>query len=278
MASEHERAIPETPASVEAPFDFVDHGSKAVDDYRPVHGIYGEFADALRSILRVALREEQIMVQTIDARGKSIESFQVKAEKPHEDDANRPKYAHPVAGITDLAGVRVIVFLENDVTEVTNLVERVFDVREKLFVDASSGYRGLHLIVALRDNRRELLEYKRFAGRFAEIQIRTVLQHAWAEIEHGIGYKPTVPIPEVIRRQLRDLSGTLGTADHGLQEVASRVEREQIAGELAAQVPEAPTPVGPVEGAQSVAGDERGVGDPATGDPVVRGGEPPEIG
>jgi ppGpp synthetase/RelA/SpoT-type nucleotidyltranferase len=274
MASGHEGAIPETPAPQEARFDFLGWGRKAGVEYLPVRGLCEEFADALRAILRVALREEQISVQTIDARGKSVESLEAKAEKPHENDANRPKYANPLADITDLAGVRVIVFLENDVAEVRELVRRVFEVREELEVDALSGYRGLHLIVALRDNRSELLEYKRFSGRLAEIQVRTVLQHAWAEIEHGIGYKPRMPIPEAIRRQLRDLSGTLGTADHGLQEVASRVVREQIAGELPTASSEGTATASP---APSVGGGEGGVGEPASGDPAESSGEAPEV-
>jgi putative GTP pyrophosphokinase len=276
MASEDEGAIPEAPAP-EARFDFATYGAKAVDRYLPTRGLYDEFAGVLRSILRVALREEQIKVQTIDARGKSVESFQVKAEKPHPDNANGPKYADPLTDITDLAGVRVIVFLEDDVIEVRNLIARVFDTREELSVDAASGYRGLHLVAALRENRRELLEYKRFAGRFAEIQVRTVLQHAWAEIEHGIGYKPTKPLPEAIRRQLRNLSGSLGTADHGLQEVASRVERERIAGELASASSEAPTIAGPVETPSSVGSGEPRISEPTAGDTAESAGEPPEI-
>ncbi|HEV3034034.1 MAG TPA: hypothetical protein VGX72_04515 [Solirubrobacteraceae bacterium] len=277
MANEDEGATPGIPAPMEAPFDFSDHGSKAVVQYVPVQGLYGEFADALRSILRVALREEQIDVQTVDRRGKSVDSFRAKAEKPHEDDANRPKYIDPPAEITDLAGVRVIVFLESDVTEVSNLVRRVFDVREMFAVDAPSGYRSLHLTVALREDRYQLLEYKRFVGRPAEIQVRTVLQHAWAEIEHGIGYKPTVPIPEPIRRQLRDLSGTLGTADHGLQGVASQVAREQITGEIAATA-ERSAAVGPVEATPTVGGGERAVHE-STPSHIPEGGEePPDVG
>jgi ppGpp synthetase/RelA/SpoT-type nucleotidyltranferase len=254
MASEG--AIPEKPAPVEARFDFADHGSRAAEHYRPVRELYAEFADALRSILRLALREEKIKVQAIDARGKSEDSFREKSEKPHDDDANRPKYAGPLADITDLAGVRVIVFLESDVAEVSKLVARVFDVREEFEVDAESGYRGFHLIVALRENRRELLEYQRFAERVAEIQVRTVLQHAWAEIEHGIGYKPKVPIPDAIRRQLRDLSGSLATSDRGLQDVARQVEREQLTGEQLPASGRGATADGPVDPTPSVGGDE----------------------
>jgi putative GTP pyrophosphokinase len=258
--------------SAEAPYDFAARGSLAVDRYLPLRGLYEEFADGLRSILRVALREEQITVQTIEARGKSVDSLRAKAERPHEGDANRPKYVDPLAEITDLAGVRVIVFLEQDTAEVGNLIRRVFDVPEDFFVDAPSGYRGHHFIVALGENRRELLEYKRFGMRRAEIQVRTVLQHAWAEIEHGIGYKPTMPVPEAIRRQLRDLSGTLGTADHGLQEVASRVERDLIAHVSATSSPDALTTpqVGP---ALSTAGGEGVVGEPATSDGTDDAGE-----
>jgi putative GTP pyrophosphokinase len=271
MASEDKGAIPDPPASAEARFDFAGHGADAVERYLPVQALYEEFAETLCSILRVALREEQIKVQAIEPRAKSVDSFREKAERPHEADANRPKYPDPLAGmagITDLAGVRVVVFLENSVTEVSNLVHKAFDVLEVRPVDAPSGYRSLHLTVALRDDRDQLLEYKRFVGCLAEIQVRTVLQHAWGEVEHGIGYKASVPPPDPIRRELKDLSGSLAGADRVLQrltlEVASGRKTESA---IADPAPSSPSP----------GGGEHGVGEATASDAPKDGGESPKV-
>jgi ppGpp synthetase/RelA/SpoT-type nucleotidyltranferase len=51
------------------------------------------------------------------------------------------------------------------------------------------GYQSVHYLVQFSPERCALPEYQRFQGRIAEIQVRTVLQHGWAEIEHDIQYK-----------------------------------------------------------------------------------------
>ena len=42
-----------------------------------------------------------------------------------------------------------------------------------------------------------------------EIQFRTVLQHAWAEIEHDLGYKTEFGIPLDVRREFSRVAGLL---------------------------------------------------------------------
>jgi hypothetical protein len=79
------------------------------------------------------------------------------------------------------------------------------------------GYKSVHYLVELKGDRTRLPEYERFAGLVAEIQVRTVLQHAWAEIEHDIQYKSTVTIPTEIRRRFVALAGMLEIADREFQ-------------------------------------------------------------
>jgi putative GTP pyrophosphokinase len=64
-----------------------------------------------------------------------------------------------------------------------------------------------------------LAEYERYRGAVAEIQVRTILQHAWAEIEHDIQYKSTTAIPEEIRRRFMALAGMLEVADREFQAI-----------------------------------------------------------
>src|ERR1039457_2576997 len=105
-------------------FDFVAHGQKAVDAYREVRDLFRECAQAVRSVLRAVLDEERTKVQVVEARGKSVQSFRDKAETPDDDDANTPKYSDPLSDITDLAGVRVIVYLLGQVEQVDTLIYR----------------------------------------------------------------------------------------------------------------------------------------------------------
>ena len=53
----------------------------------------------------------------------------------------------------------------------------------------------------------------------AEVQVRTILQHAWAEIEHDIQYKSTIAIPNTIRRRFMALAGLLEIADREFQAI-----------------------------------------------------------
>jgi len=100
-----------------------------------------------------------------------------------------------MSDITDLAGVRVINFFQVQWVRYAKLIQEEFEVIERVDHTASAqreqrlGYLSVHYLVRLGGNRRKLSEYKKFDGLIAEIQVRTVLQHAWAEIEHDIRYK-----------------------------------------------------------------------------------------
>src|SRR5262245_63295938 len=128
-------------------FDFAAHRRRAIDAYEDVRETYAECAESVRSVLKTALEVEEIQVQSIEARGKSVESFGDKCEKPHEERPTEPRYPEPLKDITDLAGVRVIVFLRDRVDEVSALVEREFEVLDRELVAEASGYRGVHYLV-----------------------------------------------------------------------------------------------------------------------------------
>lgn len=71
----------------------------------------------------------------------------------------------------------------------------------------------------MNGERLNLRENQPFKGLKCEIQIRSVLQHAWAEIEHDLGYKSEITIPKNIRRNFSRLAGMLEIADKEFQEI-----------------------------------------------------------
>jgi len=81
------------------------------------------------------------------------------------------------------------------------------------------GYQSVHYLVRLSNARAALPEYQRFAGAITEVQVRTILQHAWAEIEHDIQYKSSAAIPRDIRRRFMALAGMLELADREFQAI-----------------------------------------------------------
>lgn len=221
-------------------FDFDAHSNTAVSFYRTNRPTYEELADVAKRILNDTLQVARIRFHSIESRGKSLDSFAKKAAKPLESDPSKPKYPDPQRDITDLAGVRVIAFLPRNVEQICSHVEQEFAVLERtdkaaeLMDEGKFGYQSIHFLVQMHSNRTRLLEYQRLASLTFEIQVRTLLQHAWAEMEHDIQYKTATVMPVVIRRKFIVLAGMLEMADREFQ--ALQDEDEKIRQEARASV------------------------------------------
>jgi putative GTP pyrophosphokinase len=226
-------AVP--PLGVEAksdePFDFDAHRQKALDAYEPRRQEFAECAQAVRSVIASLLRDERVLHQSLEARAKTAESFGRKAAFPSEDNPEKPKYPDPMAEITDLAAVRVITYLLDDVERVNEIVEREFEIVEKstrsglLDEGERLGYQSIHYLVRFASPRCDLVEYARFKDLVVEIQVRTILQHAWAEIEHDIQYKSRETTLS-IKRRFASLAGVVEIADREFQAISTE-DRER---------------------------------------------------
>lgn len=125
----------------------------------------------------------------------------------------------------------MITFFLKTIQEVDKVITAEFSVLEKsdksevLLREERLGYQSIHYLVELKPNRTALPEYSRYKGLVAEIQLRTVLQHAWAEIEHDIQYQSVETIPGPVRRRFMALAGMLEIADREFQAVQAEDER-----------------------------------------------------
>ena len=212
-------------------FDFDAHRRQALERYQAVRSQFVEFATVVETVLSEAIRASKLTVASIQSRAKALDSFATKASEVATDDPTKPKYPEPLQQITDLAGVRVITFFPRTVAEIETLITAEFRVIERtdksdlLLREERLGYQSVHFLVSFGANRTSLPEYARFASLVAEIQVRTVLQHAWAEIEHDIQYKSVETIPVAIRRRFMALAGLLEIADREFQEIQNEDER-----------------------------------------------------
>ncbi len=119
----------------------------------------------------------------------------------------------------DLAGIRMITYFESDVYRVCEVVKQLFEIlpdhpedkREKLGVD-KVGYRSVHFVAEFPEKRTCLLEYKNYKGCRFELQIRSLLQHAWAEIEHDRNYKFNGVMPKHLQRRFSLVAAVLELA------------------------------------------------------------------
>jgi ppGpp synthetase/RelA/SpoT-type nucleotidyltranferase len=176
-------------------------------------------------IIEECLKKRQIKIHSIQYRAKEAESFGHKAAIPSEPDPTKPKYPKPLEQIVDLAGIRVITHFPGTLAEIDLLLKEEFDVVERsdkgeeLIEEDRFGYQSIHYLVCIKKERTGLAEYERFSGATAEVQVRTILQHAWAEIEHDIQYKSSVTIPTEIHRRFMALAGMLEIADREFQAI-----------------------------------------------------------
>jgi putative GTP pyrophosphokinase len=186
--------------------------AQAAAQYERTHQQYVGGARKLEALINELIGEEEgINYLSATARAKDPESFLAKASKPHPDDPSKPKYDDPLSQITDLVAARVITFLVEAVDRVCEVIESEFEIVEHTDMGAhvraqgAFGYASKHYLVRLNANRRELPEYSVLKNLTMEIQVRTAVQHAWAEFEHDIRYKLDIPPdrkPEFDRRFL----------------------------------------------------------------------------
>jgi ppGpp synthetase/RelA/SpoT-type nucleotidyltranferase len=211
-------------------FDFAAHRQAAVDSYRRVRGNYVDFAVTVQRLVSRALEAAKIKVHSIDQRAKTEESFGDKAARPSDEDSGSPKYTDPLTQIQDMAGCRVITFFVKDVEAVREVIDREFVVHEmknrssRLRGVGKPGYESYHFIVGMNTARLALPEYARYRGMIIEIQVRTILQHAWAEIEHDVQYKSVDALPSEIGQRFMALAGLIEIGDREFQAIADAHE------------------------------------------------------
>ena len=207
------------------------------DQYGLQRTAYESLAESAATTITTLLRARKVDYLAVVHRTKTIESVREKV--------SRKGYADLVE-FTDLAGVRVITYIESDIAKVSGLLNEAFVVDAKHSIDKSEelsddqfGYRSVHFVCELGDARTALPELSELRGLKFEVQVRTVLQHAWAEIEHDRSYKFAGELPSAIKRRLNLLAGVLELADRefGLlarevDEYATSVKQSAASGSL----------------------------------------------
>ena len=191
----------------------VDKNSELVNEYASDIDIYKRMSAKVADLLFEILAREGVVVHAITHRCKEQGSLAKKISRPD-------KSYRSLAEITDLAGIRVTTYFATDVDKIGQIIEREFEIDKPNSIDRRMsidpdrfGYQSLHYVALFSSTRKELIEYKKFSGKKFEIQIRSILQHAWAEIEHDLGYKSASGVPRDIRRRFARVAGLLEIAD-----------------------------------------------------------------
>lgn len=187
--------------------------NEILQQYDEKNRLYQSFANEVEHLIRSILESGKINCNAITSRLKSRDSVEEKIKR------KQGKYS-TISDITDIVGVRIITYYSDDVDKIAQIIENEFDVDRENSIDKREslepdrfGYCSVHYVVKMSPMRLALCEYQAFKDIKCEIQIRSVLQHAWAEIEHDIGYKSPVTIPKEMRRSFSRIAGLLEIAD-----------------------------------------------------------------
>lgn len=164
------------------------------------------------------------------SRIKSFDSYyskllRLKPKEAAEDDS--------LVCLTDMMGIRIVCAFLEDITTVENQIKNKYDVREiehkgSLQNVREFGYESTHILIAIPEN---YLNFENSADSriknlplpdnlVCEIQIRTILQDAWAEVEHELIYKTEfTPFDAPLRRKMASVNASLNLADIIFQEI-----------------------------------------------------------
>lgn len=205
---------------------------RSIGDYRVSTKNLHSFGESVSELLLRILAANETRVHVVTFRVKDEASARRKIE------ANPERYPD-FASLHDLLGLRIITHFPDEVDRVAEVIKREFYVNVAASTDkrktqdpSQFGYASLHYVLRLGSKRRQLAEYQPHKDQEFELQIRTVLQHAWAEIEHDLGYHNPEGIPAVEKRAFARLSGLLEIADEqfqGLRDRLTRFENEVVA-------------------------------------------------
>lgn len=207
-----------------------------VSDYRRHREDLAAQCEALRLRLAEVLARRGVLVHLVSGRLKAEASLRRKLSRPDRT------YAR-LWDVTDLVGLRVTTYFEDAIATAAKEIEAAFEVDFGHSTDRRVrdgfrfGYRSVHYVCAA-----PAPGPLPAAFRF-EIQVRTVLQHAWAEVEHDLGYKAQDALPDGLRRRFSRVASLLEIADEEFVSIRRDLEGYARTVEGALADPTRPSPV-----------------------------------
>lgn len=167
--------------------------------------------------------KNNLFIMDISHRTKTVSSLKGKIEK------KIGKYKS-LFDVTDLCGFRVICYFADTVDDIASLLKSAFIIDYSNSIDKRDilqatefGYISVHYICSLKEE--DWKDHPELSTIRFEVQIRSVLQHAWAEIEHDLGYKSDFGVPRPIRREFSRVASLLEVADNQFVELRKNTQK-----------------------------------------------------
>lgn len=167
--------------------------------------------------LRMRVRREGILA-SITHRSKDTASLLKKMlRKDHQYDR-----------VTDKTGVRVVLRYRNEVDIVSKIVEEAYEIikredKAEILGLSDVSYRGVHYDVRPRPVPEDIAKAIGIENATCEIQLHTLCQSLWAQIGHELAYKPPIPVPQELSREIYLLNALLEVADRSFSRIRDTV-------------------------------------------------------
>lgn len=185
---------------------------------------------AFRNLVVLLLKEKEFPEPKVSSRLKELGECIRKFDGKYRSDFESMGENYIIADkITDIIGIRVVCLYETDIPKVAEIlvaeleeIERTDKSKKLEEADNEFGYKGLHLDLRLNKKRKDLPEYGSFSSRQFEVQIRTIVQDAWSEVDHKLKYKKETP--HDLRRRIYRLAALFELADQEFESIKIRSE------------------------------------------------------
>ena len=208
------------------------HCEMLLEQFHDLYPSLLKLQEIVDGLVREKISENGIYITAVESRVKAENSLAGKLELKGQ------KYSK-ITDITDLMGMRVIAFYNDEVDKIAAIVSHLFDIdwensvdKRKIYDTDRFGYMSLHYICRLPKDVYYDEEHPEINEIRFEIQMRTALQHVWATVCHDIGYKSDIEIPREYMRRLSCMAGLLELADREFLSFRSEIEefRRKVRG------------------------------------------------
>lgn len=176
---------------------------------------YEKLALNIKLNLEALLKENSIDFMEVNYRIKESDSFCEKICRKEKE--KNITIDNPFEEVQDICGIRIICYYVIDLKKIDRIIRKNFQIidseykNEKL-KENEFGYLSNHYIVKLKEEWLKLPILKGLENWMAEIQVRTILMHAWADISHKLNYKQA-NTDKILARKLNQLSALFEIAD-----------------------------------------------------------------
>ena len=199
------------------------HAVTLINEYREKIPIFELLRSTIMRLLSEQIKRSDIELNSIESRIKTEESLAGKL-------ARKGNKYNSINDITDIVGIRIITYYNEDVDRIASVIDKLFDIdwansvdKRKMHQFDSFGYNSLHYICRLPKQMFYDADHTELNEIRFELQMRTALQHVWSAIQHDIGYKTEIETPVEYHRSLSRLAGLLELADNEFSRIRNSI-------------------------------------------------------